>query len=292
MLLLLAFFIPLCVIAQPGAQENSPPASISVTKDDLKELKFTGSGRVETVIDGQTIALSDGRIIRLSGVFYPWGSAEMGREDRESLFLGLQALQTLLPKGTEIHLYQTRQQQKGRMNRMGQTLAHVVVKSSMVWVNGTLVARGLAYALNDAQTPELMAPLYGLEQQARSAEIELWAKDGQTGLLTPESASKVIGMLRVIEGRVQTAASRQNMLYLNFGDDWKKDFTVQITPPVRKALLRAGIDPLSLSGQTVRVRGWIRDWNGPFMELTTVHNLEVVEGRMDKDHENGAADAD
>lgn len=290
MLLLLALFLSFSVIAQPRAQENSPLPSISVTKEDLAELKFTGAGRIEAVIDGQTIALSDGRIVRLSGVFYPWGTKEIGTEDRESLLLGFNALQTLLPKGAEVQLYQTRQQQRGRTNRMGHTLAHVVIKSTNIWINGTLVARGLAYALNDAQTPEMMAPLYGLERQARDGGLGLWVKDGETGLLTPETAMDGVGTLRVVEGQVITAASRGNMLYLNFGDDWKKDFTVQITPTIRKALLRAGFDPLSLNGQTVRVRGWIRNWNGPFMELSTAMNLEVVSGQADR--KNGAADAD
>jgi endonuclease YncB( thermonuclease family) len=248
-----------------------------VTDADMNPLKRTGTGRVERVLDGQTILMADGKIIRLLGVFYPWRAEQQTPpEERETMIAGKEMLETLLPKGVEVLIYQTRQANKGRVNRMGQTLAHLLIKSDMVWVNGTLIARGLAYTYLDDGVAAMAAPLITLERRAQGDGRGLWAAGSPYGVLSPDTAGGMTGFF-IVEGKITTAASKNNNLYLNFGADWKKDFTVQIAPPVRKALLRAGIDPLSLSGKIVRVRGWIRDWNGPFVELTTAHNLEVVE---------------
>ena len=51
--------------------------------------------------------------------------------------------------------------------------------------------------------------------------------------------------------------------YLNFGADWRKDFTVTIAPQDLKSFTAAGIDPRGYSGKMVRVRGWVQYLNRP-----------------------------
>jgi hypothetical protein len=122
----------------------------------------------------------------------------------------------------------------------------------------------------------MAAQMYQLEDKARAAKLGLW-KDGSTdGLLTPDTAATGNGQFRVVEGTVNRSATAQNNLYLNFGTDWKKDFTVQITPTIRKTLAKRGIDPMGLAGTKIRARGWLREWNGPFLELETPERLELL----------------
>jgi hypothetical protein len=42
------------------------------------------------------------------------------------------------------------------------------------------------------------------------------------------------------------------------------------------AFTTAGIKPQDLTGQKVRVRGWVSQYRGPAMELTTPAALEVL----------------
>jgi len=46
-------------------------------------------------------------------------------------------------------------------------------------------------------------------------------------------------------------------IYLNFGDDWRTDFTVSVAPVDNDLFEEAGIDLLSLAGQRIRIRGWL-----------------------------------
>ena len=86
-----------------------------------------------------------------------------------------------------------------------------------------------------------------------------------------------IGQFGVIEGKIKKVASVRNNVYLNFGDNWKTDFTVMITPALRKKLSRNGLDTLNLAGQTIRVRGWVREYNGPLIELDTPSHLQLIQ---------------
>jgi len=68
----------------------------------------------------------------------------------------------------------------------------------------------------------------------------------------------------------------RGQIYLNFGADYKTDFTIAIAKRNRKRFEKAGLDPLSLEGATVRVRGWIELSNGPMVWLDHPERLEVL----------------
>lgn len=242
-------------------------------RGDFKDLKQAATARVDKVVDGQTVLMTDGKIVRLLGIDYPMvtGDAEGG-----PAILGKMTIEQLLPKNKEVMLYQNKNREAGRINRMGHSLAHLVIKDRGEWVNGALVARGVAWTATDATNPAMAAQLYKLEDEARKSGKGLWSKNSPFGLLTPDNASDGNGTFRVVEGTVNRAATSKNNLYLNFGNDWKKDFTVMITPAIRKSLAKHGVDAMSLAGKKVRVRGWLREWNGPFMELETPERLEVL----------------
>ena len=219
--------------------------------------------------------MKDGKIVELLGVNYP-----AGRDGAPSdiALAAKQRLDALLKDGTEVSIFQSFNAKTGRANRMGHVLAHLARKQDDLWINGELVDGGFARVLTTASNPEMAEQLYALEQQARATGKGLWNSSSPVRLMTVDEIERASpgGDIFVIEGTVNRAATSNNNLYLNFGSDWKKDFTVQITPALRKALARKGIDAMALGGQRLRVRGWVRSWNGPFMELEAPERLEIV----------------
>lgn len=269
----------LLFIAQllPLANTTAMAADAQIVKADMTGLRHAFTGRADKIIDGRTVLLKDGKIIRLLGLEFPLDTA---LEESEEPFMAKQRLENLLPDGTEVMVYQRRAQsndtKRGRVNRMGHLLAHVVRKDNEQWINGALVADGLAWVMTDAANPELTDQLYTLENKARKSGKNIWSKESVNGLLNADTAIKGDGQYRVVEAKVLRSATAKNNLYLNFGKDWRDDFTVMLSPSLRKTLARRGTDPMSLSGKTIRVRGWIRNWNGPYMELETAERLEIV----------------
>jgi micrococcal nuclease len=272
MRMLLIFLLSLLLPHVAGA-ENPPLGPVPV-RGDFAAMKHSGTVRVDKVIDAQTVLMNDGKIVRLLGIDYPFMT-----EDAEGgpAIAGKAALEKFLPKGKEVMLYQNKNREQGRINRMGHSLAHLVIKDRGEWVNGALVMQGAAWTVTDSTNSAMADQLYALEEKARTAKKGLWAEASPFGLLSPGTAAQGNGAFRVVEGSVNRGATSKNNLYLNFGTDWKKDFTVMITPAIRKSLSRKGIDPMALAGQKIRVRGWLREWNGPFMELETPERLEIVQ---------------
>jgi len=261
------------LLAQAGPDENRPTAG-NAGGSAFEGLKRTGSNRVDRIIDALTITLKDGKIVRLAAIDVPGLN---GAEPDDSALLAFQLMQELLPEGTEIALYQTRNANTGRENRMGQHLAHLHLEKENVWIQGALLSVGLARAMPTDANPDMTREMLILENQARAQQKGIWATDSPYRLATPDRLEGKIGTVQVVEGKIFNAASVKNNLYLNFDKDWKTDFTVRVTPDIRRQLSRAGIDPMALSGQRVRVRGYIEEYNGPMITLETIHHLEILD---------------
>lgn len=254
--LLISGTIPL----RGAAAQDAPPAP----QGDFSALRQTAFGRVEQVIDGTTILLKDKKIIRLPSLYI--------LPDDDVALSAKETLARELPPGTEIVLYQTRRQEIGRLNRMGQILAHPVRKKDGVWIHGRLLETGMVLMMPSESNPEKTEDMRIAETIAIQKKFGLWAR---YPVLTPDNVVQALGDYRVVEGTVQKTAVVKNNLYLNFGHDWKTDFTVMITPEVRKKLARRNIDPLTFANKKIRVRGDIRSYNGPFIELTNLESLEL-----------------
>ena len=72
------------------------------------------------------------------------------------------------------------------------------------------------------------------------------------------------------------AAVVRGRAYLNFGPDWKGDFTVSVEPRHRRLFDAEGIDIEALEDRRIRVRGWVESWNGPLIEVTHPKQIEVL----------------
>lgn len=239
--------------------------------------KMGESGRVNRIIDGDSfvLALTDGSelSVRLSAIQAPrtaqraaraWPYAEESRA-------GLSAL----IKGRNVQLYyggETR-------DRFGRAVAqlYTVDKNGQpdLWVQGEMVRLGLARVYSWKGELADLPALYRLETEARDRNRGLWASSFfAVRKPDPDPLAQYVDSLQIVEGIVTSAADVRGRIYLNFGADYKTDFTIAIS---KKNVRRfVSIDPLSLTGARLRVRGWIEMINGPMIWVDHPGRLEVL----------------
>ena len=279
--LICLLFICLPASAQSVKQEDQESHTESGVKSEAKsptadfsKAKHTKSGRIDKIIDSLTIELKDGTIVRLASLniadFHIWENAPIAEA-------ALLLLKEKLPERTEVMLYQTRDRKKGRMNRMEHQLAHIIIKEDKTWIQGLLLANGLAHVYTAPTDVNMLTDMYKAEQSAREAKRGMWEDGSEHSVLAHDQTKPHIGDFAIIEGMVQKAASVRNSVYLNFGKDWKTDFTIQISPALRKKFSKEGVNVLNLAHQSVRVRGILREYNGPLIELEDTIHLEILQ---------------
>ena len=243
------------------------PGSVALTAP----LEPGSLATVTEVIDGDTVRLDDGRQVRLTGIQAP--KLPLGRPGFRAWPLAepAKAGMAALSLNRSVSLgYGGR-----RSDRHGRILAHLFSDDG-AWLQGEMLRLGLARVYSFADNTACVDAMLDLERDARAAGRGIWGLDWYA--IKP-AAPEVgpFGTFQLVEGIVRRADVVRGRLYLNFGDDWRTDFTVSASPKVRAALDRQRFDYKSLENRPVRVRGWIDERNGPMLELSHKEQIEQLD---------------
>ncbi len=239
---------------------------------DFSSLRKTGAGRVVDVISPLTIKMQDGSIIHLSGIDIP----DLDYYNPGPLSITAMEILSDFLKNKNVRIFQTKNPNEGRQNRLGHKIAHIQRMEDDVWAQGLLLSLGAARVRTTKYTAEMGEQMLALEQKARAENHGIWAIDGFK-VLNPNNAQEHIGSFQVVEGVVKSVAMRQNVIYLNFGHNWREDFTVTVPAKSSKIFRTAKINLQSWGGKKVRARGWVGSYNGPYIEADHPQQLELVE---------------
>jgi len=147
-------------------------------------------------------------------------------------------------------------------------------------ITGQLVKQGLAVIDTGEAASLCNHHLSALEQQAREQASGLWALDSYKPV--PASDTQRLlerkGRFTIVTGRVRSVGEREKRTYLNFGKDWKNDFTVTISSKVWSDMVKSGVSASRLTGREVSVRGVIRQWNGPALDILSADMIMLTGG--------------
>ncbi|MGH6663034.1 MAG: thermonuclease family protein [Rhodospirillales bacterium] len=247
---------------------------LSPTTAHADALKSGPMARVAEVIDGDTVVLAspmmEAKQVRLVGIQAP--KLPLGRSNFPAWPLAEEAKQSLaaLTLGKEVRLSFGGTDK----DRHGRLLAHLHAGDG-AWVQGTLLEAGLARVYSFADNRALVAEMLKLEADARAAKRGIWGHPFYAVRDAAETA-RHIGSFQLVEGRVQKAAKVKGVVYLNFGRDWRSDFTAAVGADALKLFGKAGVDPLAFEGRVVRVRGWLKEMNGPLIAISHPEQIEAV----------------
>lgn len=226
------------------------------------------SARVIDVIDGATLK-TESQTLRLAGIEVPLPGdgryAQAWAQKARAMLQGLAAGKTIVVTKVD----------SGR-DRYARVLAQVSDDKG-VWLQGELLRAGLARVWTPSAAPDRLDEMLKLEQEARLAKRGLWSDAFFVVLDADAIDRRHLDRLQIVEGRIKAVATVRNVTYLNFGEDWRSDFTVEMSTEVRRAFVKAKLDPKSLQGKLVRVRGWPIWRNGPAIEVKFPAQIEVLE---------------
>jgi endonuclease YncB( thermonuclease family) len=232
---------------------------------------------VKKVADDATLQLEGGETVRLIGVL-PMRIIEEARSPGAQRLndIGRAALARLREKveGQSVTL---RQEGRAR-DRYDRLLAHGFAADG-TWLQGLLLSEGLARAYSYADNRACFMDMLRLEQAAREAHRGLWRFRAFAPLVAADTERILQQQYRfaLVEGVVAQVASLRKWTFVNFGADWKSDFTIAIERRWARQMQTEGFDPAALAGRRIRVRGIIERWNGPAIKLTHKEQIEVLD---------------
>ncbi len=219
-----------------------------------------GTAQIRDVVDGMTVDLVDGRVLRLVDIAAPMRGAR-GR-------MAKSALATLVSG----HLVELRFAGNPR-DRRGRVLAELY--AGAVWVQAELVRRGLVRVFGTADNRAGVPDLLALEREARRNRRGLWS-DPAYAIRRPDEAGKFAGTVQIVAGKVANVLRASGHAYVHFGTDRRRTLSLSIAGPALRLCRKAGLDPRALAGKNVQVRGFIDGPRYPTIFVTYPEQIEIL----------------
>jgi len=227
-----------------------------------------GSAHIMRVDGNGILVMTDGRALKLEGIRLPGGA-----QDHAPQALANDAKSELdeLAKGRELNIHAVWPKQDRYDRVRGQ-----IFTEDGKWLQIELLRKGLARVEIASDRGECYRELYTAEAEARKAGLGIWANTAYA-TRQPDAIKSDVGTFQVVVGRVMSAATSDGKVYLNFGQDVRRDFTVVIGQGDMKTFKFMGVDPLNYGGKLVRVRGVVQTLNGPAIAIGNPKQIELLQ---------------
>lgn len=216
---------------------------------------------VKEILSGEIFSAENGATIHLSGIYVP---PELTLEAEQWL------KENVL--GKSLSLWHDASHKNPPLNRYGRIYAYAQMPDG-IYLESLMIEKGLAFALTQEGSKNIAPALLAAEEKARREKNGLWANSHFKILQADDPTSLPKGQFSIVEGIIHQATLKKNRLYLNFGTDWKTDFTLSLTPSAVRSSGKSVDDWRSLH---VRARGWIENINGPLITVTHLEQIEIL----------------
>lgn len=207
-------------------------------------------------ISGDTLKLDDGRTAHLAGV-------KGAGDETKAILQSLINHHELILEGASL-------------DRYGRISADIYTKPDRTWLQGEMLRQGAAFVYPPTGNEPHLDTLLTSEQAARSHKRGIWNAAPFVDLPADQPRLIHYGSYAFVRGTIVKAERVKNKVYLNFGPDWRTDFTAAIAAHDLHLFRKAGQDPLDLEGKIVRVRGWVIRDAGPMITLTHPSQMQIL----------------
>lgn len=250
--------------------------SVSTQAKELCEnLAVELSAKVVEIVDGDSVVLENGDKVRLIGMQAP--KLALGREGFKDWPLAHEAKEflsdMLLNKRVRLKFGGAK---KDRHNRV---LAHLFIEGKKeVWVQEKMIEEGFARVYSFADNRHCLDELLKAEAKARIERKNIWANE-YYAIAHAQKINQLLNRVdryELVEGRVLSVKKIGSLIYINFGADYKKDFTIVIDKVAQRIFKKSGINPLDYNDALIRVRGWVEKYNGPRIDVSHPEQIEVL----------------
>ncbi|MGB9152085.1 MAG: thermonuclease family protein [Alphaproteobacteria bacterium] len=207
----------------------------------------------DKIISGDEISLKDGRVLRLAGI------KAAGPDAAAFLESAIVGHNLVL--------------QDAAGDRYGRISATVFIEGQNQSIENAMLRAGNAFVYPATGDDARLEDMLNLEHTARQEKRGYWADHPDT---SADNAETLYGKYGFVSGTITKAERVKNKVFLNFGADWRTDFTIAIAAHDLRAFKKADLDPLTLQGKKLRVRGWVKREFGPMITVTDPHQVELL----------------
>lgn len=240
------------------------------------------AGRAETVaieqaVDGDTLRLDDGRLVRLAGVAAP--KAPLGRKPAD--WPVGEASRAAIEQAAAGKVLELREV-AGSPDRHGRIVGQLsgIDAQDHASLAVELLERGLVRVSGESSGRDCRATLAEAEAKAVGARLGLWSEPYYEVRSATDGQALVAlsGRFVVAEGRVASLRTSAGRAYVNFGARWRSALSLSFSEATLRRL--GGFKGLGIeAGASLRARGVVEGRLGPMIYVTDASQIQRLDGR-------------
>ena len=249
----------------------SAPADAKPRGFDPAAWPVVAQGRVARVIDGATLVLESGLILRLTDLDPAPQSIGPKPDGPDLINLATQALEQLVRgKIVSLHAKGMAQDRYGRMTGQG-------VIEDGVWVQARLLSDGLARLMPMPGHTATFNALLPQETQARLAQKGLWARS-DFALRPAAQAAIARNLYGLFEGTLVHVGRARSGYYFDFGLKGSDALSLRVNAVIAHMLAGGRThDPVDLTGKRLLVRGLVEGDDRPMIFISQREQISLAE---------------
>ena len=235
-----------------------------------KDLQAGEQGEVAKVLDGDTLELKSGLRVHLVSIEAPREDEALSNKARD----GLQRLAA--QRAVRLYYGGTSRLAANARNADEAALAHVYIRTEggrWIWAQEAMLRDGLARVHTRKDNSARAEKMLAIEALARREKRGLWAASAYHGRAVEKPIET--GGFVLAEGKIVNVGESKGRVFLNFGEDYRTDFTVMIAQEDLPNF-KPPFDAKALAGQRVRVRGYVSERGGPLMRIDHPAQIELL----------------
>ncbi len=159
-------------------------------------------------------------------------------------------------------------------DRYGNSFAEIKMPGNNKLLEEEILNKGLSlvYFIDKEENSD---KFFAAENIARQNKIGIWK---EIRILDANNISNnynaILNKFVIARGVVKGVYTSKQNTFINFGNDWKTDFTAQIANKTLKDYPDFNIE--KIIGKRIMLRGWLENYNGPFIKIYNPQNIEFL----------------
>jgi len=241
----------------------------------LLALSKTRIFKVERVIDGDTIELSNGEMVRYLGIDTPEvrikGDSGKWIYEPQPFALAAKDVNRSLVEGKEVRL-EFDVEKRDKYKRL---LAYCFIGDE--FVNAKLLEEGMALLYTSPPNVKYTDLFVEKLQIARRLHKGVWSSDE---VITPLAAKDFIGAVKTIRGQKAKVKQRNNLTIISFGTTKSSGrFKAVVFGKDSETFRKKGISIQDYAGKTLKIWGLVKEYRGsPEIIIRDPSQVEIVAG--------------
>ena len=218
---------------------------------------------VSKIIDGDTIKLSSGKIVRYIGIDTP----EIMPEPEEYA-VEAKRLNKALVEGKEVKL----EFDKVKKDKYDRILAYVYFNNQMV--NSLMLSRGAAIVFNIYPNIKYADEFLALQKQAQILNKGIW-RDKKP--IHANHAKYFLKQIQTVTGKIVSVKTTDKTYKLYFSHDIENSFKLTIFKTSIPVFIEGNIDPETFYlNKRLLISGKIKDFNGPELVIGIPDEIMIL----------------